>query len=259
MYYTIYITTNLINNKKYIGKHETESLDDDYLGSGLILNKAIKKYGRHNFKKQVIYVFDNNKDMMDKEVEMITEEVINSPEYYNIAYGGQGGCIVLKSGHPLYEITKKKISQTNSKNGKIISERQKELYVTGKLIHPMLGKSQTEQQKLRVSQALKNKPKNKEAVIKQTQSIMKTLHAPGYIHPNTGLIRSSETIQKIKDNHRNMKGQHNHMFGKQHNEESRLKMSNAQKNIKKQKCIHCNMMASPSNIVRWHNDNCKFK
>lgn len=34
--YYVYLTTNLINNKKYIGCHYGE-LDDDYLGSGTIL------------------------------------------------------------------------------------------------------------------------------------------------------------------------------------------------------------------------------
>lgn len=33
-YYTIYKTTNLINGKIYIGKHQTKDPYDSYLGSG---------------------------------------------------------------------------------------------------------------------------------------------------------------------------------------------------------------------------------
>lgn len=43
MKHYIYLTTNLITNEKYIGKHYGE-LDDDYLGSGIILQRAILKY-----------------------------------------------------------------------------------------------------------------------------------------------------------------------------------------------------------------------
>jgi hypothetical protein len=48
--YYIYITTNLINGKQYIGKHYG-LINDDYFGSGILLQKALKKYGKENFKK----------------------------------------------------------------------------------------------------------------------------------------------------------------------------------------------------------------
>ena len=48
----IYKTTNLINGKIYIGKYKGNR--KNYLGSGVILKKAIKKYGIENFTREII-------------------------------------------------------------------------------------------------------------------------------------------------------------------------------------------------------------
>lgn len=48
----IYCTVNLINGNIYIGKDSHNN--PSYLGSGRILHKAIRKYGKHNFKKFII-------------------------------------------------------------------------------------------------------------------------------------------------------------------------------------------------------------
>ena len=91
MYYTIYKTTNLVNNKIYIGKHITKQLDDDYLGSGILINRSIKKYGIDKFKKEILYTFDNEKEMNDMEREIVNEEFISRLDTYNINLGGEGG------------------------------------------------------------------------------------------------------------------------------------------------------------------------
>lgn len=90
MYYLIYKTTNIINNKFYIGLHITNNIDDNYLGSGTILKKAIKKYGTENFKKDIIFIFDNKKEMIDKEIELVNDNFINRKDTYNLSKGGFG-------------------------------------------------------------------------------------------------------------------------------------------------------------------------
>lgn len=91
-YFTIYKTTNLCNGKYYIGQHRTNNVNDDYLGSGIILKDAIKKYGKNNFKKEVLFIFNNEYDMNEKEIELIDEILKNKDSNcYNCGVGGRGG------------------------------------------------------------------------------------------------------------------------------------------------------------------------
>ncbi len=48
----IYKITNNINKKIYIGKDIT--CNPNYFGSGVFIKKAITKYGRENFTKEII-------------------------------------------------------------------------------------------------------------------------------------------------------------------------------------------------------------
>ncbi|MCK5606998.1 hypothetical protein KAR91_34260 [Candidatus Pacearchaeota archaeon] len=91
MKYTIYKVTNLINNKIYIGKHQTKKPDDYYMGSGQAIKAAIDKYGIDNFLKELLFVFDNEKDMNQMERRLITEEFVQRTDTYNMGVGGEGG------------------------------------------------------------------------------------------------------------------------------------------------------------------------
>lgn len=88
--YYIYLTTNKINGKKYIGQHHGE-LDDSYFGSGVIIAKAIKEYGKENFTKEILEI--TTQDKID-EVEKYYIDLYNAVEdenFYNISEGGQQG------------------------------------------------------------------------------------------------------------------------------------------------------------------------
>jgi len=91
MFYTIYQTTNLTNGKIYIGYHSTEDLNDQYLGSGKILNQAITKSGRENFKREILYVFPSREEALNKELELVNEAFVQREDTYNMKIGGEGG------------------------------------------------------------------------------------------------------------------------------------------------------------------------
>jgi uncharacterized protein YlzI (FlbEa/FlbD family) len=184
MHYIIYETTNLINGKKYIGKHKTSNLDDNYLGSGLYLQKSIQKYGRENFERKVLFVFDNENEMEEKEKELVNSELIRNDQYYNISLGGQGGITVLYEEHPAYEETCQKISIGRKNKSEKLSVICKQLHKQRKI--GMYGKKQSDNQKRIVSEKLSGVPKKIESVNKQKESLHKTLNTEGYVHPNTG-------------------------------------------------------------------------
>lgn len=91
MKYIIYKTTNKVNGKYYVGCHCTEDVNDTYIGSGKHLNFAIKKYGKENFVKEVLHIFENKQDMFNKEKELVSKEFVNDPMTYNLKVGGSGG------------------------------------------------------------------------------------------------------------------------------------------------------------------------
>jgi len=83
VFYTIYKTTNKINGKIYIGKHQTKDPNDTYLGSGKLLWNSINKYGIENFEKEILFVFDTEAEMNNKESELVTDEFVLESTNYN--------------------------------------------------------------------------------------------------------------------------------------------------------------------------------
>ena len=94
MYGFVYITTNHVNGKQYIGqrKYDKQGKWKEYLGSGIILSRAIEKYGLENFSKEIIEECKTKKILNDREIYWINYyNAVESDNFYNIASGGDGG------------------------------------------------------------------------------------------------------------------------------------------------------------------------
>lgn len=130
----VYVITNLINNKQYVGQHTTNKIDDGYFGSGKVLKQAIKKYGSENFSFEVLEILDNcSQRILDsRETDFIIEFNTISPNGYNLK--GEDHRIPMsdeikkkisdkKIGIKMSEETKNKISDSNM--GKFVSEETK--------------------------------------------------------------------------------------------------------------------------------------
>ena len=113
-YHYVYITTNLINGKKYVGDHSTNNLNDNYIGSGIIVKGAVKKYGKENFHREILKLLPTKEEAFDAQEEYIKiYETHVSQGGYNVSWkGGSGVNQWIKHS----EETKKKIG--DSKRGK---------------------------------------------------------------------------------------------------------------------------------------------
>ena len=159
----IYKTTNLINGKIYIGKDSKNN--PKYLGSGIIIISAIKKYGKENFKKEILEKCDDFNKLNEREIFWIKEcDSTNLKIGYNIRHGGDNNLAFD------YKSRNKRISE--SLTGRAFSEEHKKNIklnhhdVSG-IKNPMYGKTH-----------------NKEAVDK-------------IIKANVGRKCSSETLKKF--------------------------------------------------------------
>lgn len=171
MFYTIYKTTNKLNEKIYIGKHQTKDLNDDYIGSGKRLRNSINKYGIENFEKEILFVFDTEDEMNSKEKELVTEEFCLREDTYNLCPGGKGGWGYLNSNglsinqFENREIAKKAAKQANKSkenlwktDEKWSSEYRRKLSEKAKQYVALngpsfLGKTHSEETKQKISKA----------------------------------------------------------------------------------------------------------
>ena len=90
-YHFIYKTTNLINNKFYVGMHSTDNLEDGYFGSGKIINYSVNKHGIENHRVEILEFLPSREELKKREAEVVNEEMLKHPLCMNLKFGGEGG------------------------------------------------------------------------------------------------------------------------------------------------------------------------
>ena len=209
----IYKIRNLINNKIYIGKHEGRE-DDTYIGSGELFQRAVRKYGKKNFKREILRRCETLHELRIWEHVYIKLLHAQDPEKgYNIADGDVNTTEYNPAKRP--EV-RKKISEYH-KGKKLSEETKKKMSVSSphrkwteedkeKLRKKMVGRKFTEEHKQKLREA--------------------KLGKKGELSNSWGRKWSEEDRRRLSISHL---GQISAMKGKHHTEESRIKMSKSQK------------------------------
>jgi group I intron endonuclease len=143
----IYKTTNIVNGKFYVGKDVKNK--KSYLGSGKLLKQAIRKYGKENFKKEIIEYCTDMVQLEEREVYWIEKlDAVNKG--YNLTEGGTGGDtwtltdieVHWNKGRTPWNKGKKGTQVAWNKGLKGVMGANKTSYKSGKN-HIMYGKSQS--------------------------------------------------------------------------------------------------------------------
>ena len=226
----VYIHTNKINNKAYIGI--TKRNPEDRWGSnGCRYNidgqpafaGAIKKYGWDNF-EHIIFINNIDEDKA-KYIERLLISLYktnctrwNNPSYgYNMTDGGDGSAgrawsdeskeKLSKSliGHPTSEETKRKISKANT--GRTYSPEalrrmsESHIGIQAGENHPRYGKHISEETREKLRRSRTGKKTSEETKKKQSESQKKRLEKPEN-HPNYGKHLSEEHRRHIGESNK---------------------------------------------------------
>lgn len=215
----IYKTVNLVNGKIYVGM-DTHN-NPDYLGSGKLLRRALTKYGRSNFRKEILEEC-TAANIAEREVYWIDQLKSRDPNIgYNITKGGFGGDTL-----------------TNHPDRLAIVEKFKQR-------PPM-----TEEEKRKRSN------KMKEANPMHSPEIRK-VHAKAVAEREyTGAeVLRENNLKQVSCPHCGKVGGFTNL--KRWHFDNCKQFTGKTKSHPKIKCPHCEVEGQAANMKRWHFNNCK--
>lgn len=219
MFYYLYEIKNTVNNKIYVGVHQTKNLNDGYMGSGTVINKAYEKYGKEMFVKTILEYFDNRTDMIHREKEIVNEDFLSRTDTYNVRRGGTGGFdYINKNGLNINHVPR---SDEFKKN---LSERMK-----------------------------KDNPSQRPGAKERMSAATKKVMEQG-THPFLNSEKQRELSNRLRKDGRTKsevsKETANRMI--ENKTHSFLKM-----NSEKISCEHCGKVSTYPNYKRWHGIKCR--
>lgn len=244
----LYKITNEITNKSYIGitLRDINIRLSEHLKANCKnhFHRAIKKYGKDNFKLEVLVIANNWEYLCDLEKKSIKLFNTKSPDGYN-STGGGDGVIELDEETKLRHKINTSIGTKKAWDSGTLRETRAEVFSTQEFKDYHAKKTQE------AMVGVYNDPIKRKNIISALQSQEK---------------REKSRIQMIEqwkdpDYAKSQKEAMNLSRG-EYTQESRDKQSISLKitlkNKEKVKCHHCLMIGRDSNITRWHNDNCKM-
>lgn len=266
-------------------QHETNNLNDGYLGSGQILKQAIIKHGKHAFKREILMICKNKDHMNQMEAKFVTEDTISNPLCYNLSPGGQGGYL----GEEARIKSKGQWTEERRLLQSALMKKQLENGLREKAIAANTGRRNSDdalaRQKLYWTQEKKLEQSNKMKILRCRKDVIDKLNAIAKIpksaetraklsNASKGRKLSTETKIKISTSNIGKKRSDETKknislgnLGKIRSEEAKLRMSDSAKNRENQawtgkkrptkECPHCSKIGADYLMTRWHFDNCK--
>jgi len=203
----IYLTTNLINKKIYIGQRKytkNTRRDENYLGSGILLIRSIKKHGRQNFQRIILKQCINIEELNEYEKKFIKQYNSLDPLVgYNLYEGGYFTPIrneefkINMSNMKKQQYMDGTVAKTERKQSaytkKIISEFMKERLKT-KTNHPLFGKTHSNESKEKMRKSQLGKTHSNESKEKMRKSHLGITNNLSYVTPEWRKTQSE--IQK---------------------------------------------------------------
>lgn len=180
MFGYIYLVTNLINGREYIGQRQWDNEEtiysDEYVGSGIVLKQAIKKYGKEQIKKEILCICENKEklDEMEK-CYIVLFDACRNPRFYNIHEGGTGG---------------------NTRKGYTTEQTQKFIEKCKKSHKGKHVSTETKEKIRRSMQGVKNH--NHRSRLTESQIKQKSERIKGQRNPMYGKKLSPESIEKMR-------------------------------------------------------------